>query len=995
MPDSAYAAAMDANQCRVVYVDDRFIADRWVSRGSMSSTFSEPTYSARGMAIPSELQPNVDALMQIFTQVYLCKSGRAFSSKLAELSESVVSECSPILALIDIPPETRHDLSPGSGSRIRKQLSMSPQLGSESPPMPTLQRSFTFTSESDESYGLQLLARIVSDLQVQENGGLVIPIAVTRTTVAETPSDGALESISEYPFGRRKSTISVASRRPALGEPQLMVKCVDAGAVDVVIQQLDSSRVISLLGHAYKAYKTARKAQSRFMSAKKSRRHSWVGMEEQKPYAYLRESMVRKLMNRICDPEAGPEETQFPDLSIDEERKSVIAEAVGKWAFCAHDFSEEELVYAASRMLNHAVQMKELRKWRLPFDGLVTFVQAARLAYNSFVIYHNFRHAIDVLQSVFYFLVQIQALPAYPQNGETIDHSPPDPSTLASLVKPFEAMTLLISAIGHDVGHPGVNNMFLVRLNAPLAQLYNDQSVLEAFHCAAYSQILRQHWPAAFEDKALRKLLISSILATDMGIHSEYMQELGHLQSKVGDKKTIEEWSPKDMEQYKVLTCGLLIKCADISNVARPWAIAERWTHLLQEEFANQGEMEKEVGMDSCLFGGPPELGNMLKLANAQIGFMSLFAFPLFDGVADVLPQISFAPQEITKNKGVWFGRAEQEKRIASLKRDVGVSEGQVSVSPRSRSPQLLKEHHASDPTCYVSPVGNVHESSPLRNQQAVASNKGLGTSGLGTPTSPGGTSTANSADFPEKTTGASSSTTQLTASSRALESNNTSSRSQPLGGRFDGNNAATGTVPSSRTRPVGTDENESPGGEKTTTMALKSSSVLPSLDLKLPSSDDAHRSSAPANLPLHIRRTSQPRQNSATAVPQTGTVPTNVTSASTQATSLLSDASDLESGKADTTTERTTSTSAAPESESGAPNSRDTEGSRPCDRSDRNGKSRFETAFLHRSQDATNKDQGTPTGLEENRTMRTVPKRKSRIKLAFWKRSKSTDIGE
>ena len=68
MPDSAYAAAMDANQCRVVYVDDRFTADRWVSRGSMSSTFSEPTYSARGMAIPSELQPNVDALMQIFTQ---------------------------------------------------------------------------------------------------------------------------------------------------------------------------------------------------------------------------------------------------------------------------------------------------------------------------------------------------------------------------------------------------------------------------------------------------------------------------------------------------------------------------------------------------------------------------------------------------------------------------------------------------------------------------------------------------------------------------------------------------------------------------------------------------------------------------------------------------------------------------------------------------------------------------------------------------------------
>ncbi|MGK7577986.1 hypothetical protein ACSRCD_23080, partial [Salmonella enterica] len=73
-------------------------------------------------------------------------------------------------------------------------------------------------------------------------------------------------------------------------------------------------------------------------------------------------------------------------------------------------------------------------------------------------------------------------------------------SPIASLLSPFDTLTLLISAIGHDVGHPGVNNFFLVKLNAPLAQLYNDNSVLEAFHCAAFSQILRRHWPAAFTD---------------------------------------------------------------------------------------------------------------------------------------------------------------------------------------------------------------------------------------------------------------------------------------------------------------------------------------------------------------------------------------------------------------------------------------------------------------------------------------------------------------
>lgn len=193
-------------------------------------------------------------------------------------------------------------------------------------------------------------------------------------------------------------------------------------------------------------------------------------------------------------------------------------------------------------------------------------MQASRIAYNSFVLYHNFRHAVDVLQSLFYFLVQIGSIPPYPVGSAPPPHSQ-EKSPIAQLLKPFEALTLLISAIGHDVGHPGVNNMFLVKLNAPLAQLYNDQSVLEAFHCASYSQILRRHWPSVFADKALRKLLISSILATDMGVHSDYMQQLGKVQERIHESNTTDSWNPKDIDSVRILMCGLLIKCADISNV--------------------------------------------------------------------------------------------------------------------------------------------------------------------------------------------------------------------------------------------------------------------------------------------------------------------------------------------------------------------------------------------------------------------------------------------
>lgn len=205
----------------------------------------------------------------------------------------------------------------------------------------------------------------------------------------------------------------------------------------------------------------------------------------------------------------------------------------------------------------------------------MSFLAASRAAYNEFVLYHNFRHVVDVLQAVFVFLVALGTLPPYPA-GQAATPIAGKASAIATLLKPFDALTLLISAIGHDVGHPGVNNAFLVSLNAPLAQLYNDKSVLEAFHCAAYSQILRRYWKAAFEDSGMRKLLISSILATDMGVHFKYMADLGNLQQKLHDNNnTTDGWNPQILDEYRVLACGLLIKCADISNVVS--SVVFRW----------------------------------------------------------------------------------------------------------------------------------------------------------------------------------------------------------------------------------------------------------------------------------------------------------------------------------------------------------------------------------------------------------------------------------
>jgi hypothetical protein len=282
------------------------------------------------------------------------------------------------------------------------------------------------------------------------------------------------------------------------------------------------------------------------------------------------------------------------ELDIPAHRKAAVAEAVGTWSFSAHDFTDDELLHGALTMLEHVLSMPELEKWRMTAgeltswkeackvltatDELLRFLQACRTAYNDFVLYHNFRHVIDVLQGVFYFLFKIGTIPYYPNDAHRTDSSPPP--AIASLLTPIDALTLTVAAIGHDVGHPGVNNAFLVALNAPLAQLYNDHSVLESFHCAAYSQILRRYWTSAFQDINMRKLMISTILATDMGLHFKYMSDLGHLQEKLNQNPdAMDLWNAKERIEYKDLVCGLLIKCADISNVVSNLASCRKTAH--------------------------------------------------------------------------------------------------------------------------------------------------------------------------------------------------------------------------------------------------------------------------------------------------------------------------------------------------------------------------------------------------------------------------------
>lgn len=609
---------MDTATYKVVYVDRRVSVEGDLQRDDLLPTVvSTPTGGGHQIyADDGEVVANLQAILSVFTTVSICTTGPSCLSKLHKLSE--LQEATPTLVIIDV-PRTKHTDETDEAGKHDSGIAAGP---------------------SGPMYGLSLLRFVCLEIEKSRISGLVIPIALV-SGARDAPREQA------YPGAIGGGDNTWADEDD---EASRLTRSVDCGALDVLISPFSQERVKALSLHCYRAEK------KQCQNLSKERKISWVGVpgvqqSNVSDYAYLREKMVSELMTDIINPQSAQLEASGSLIQITQARKSLVTKLVGRWHFSAHEFTDVELLQAAHTMFEHAFTMPEIHEYKIPSDRLTDFLITSRAAYNEQIPYHNFRHVVDVLQAVFVMLVQLGALPPY--SGSIIPPESLNKTGVASLIRPADALCLMIAAIGHDVGHPGVNNAFLVKLKAPLAQLYNDKSVLESFHCAAFSQVLRRHWPEAL-DFDLRKLMIDTILATDMGLHFDYMAKLASLTEQVQASGGVENWDEKIAGPNRTILCSMLIKCADISNVARGHDCAAQWATILIEEFSRQASMEKDLGIPTSL-GVAPMMGNILALAKSQAGFMDLFAIPLFKSCAEIMPALRFTVEELTRNLQKWL----------------------------------------------------------------------------------------------------------------------------------------------------------------------------------------------------------------------------------------------------------------------------------------------------------------------------------------------------
>ena len=146
--------------------------------------------------------------------------------------------------------------------------------------------------------------------------------------------------------------------------------------------------------------------------------------------------------------------------------KSIISkELLDSWDLDVLEYSDKDLSEIMIYMFN---SLGLLVHFQVPMIIFRQFLNEISIKYIKNT-YHNYNHGCDVCHTVY--------------RLTTLSH-------LNEVFNELEVFSLLVGALAHDVGHPGLNNVYLVKAKHPLAITYNDKSPLENMHCVVLYEVL-------------------------------------------------------------------------------------------------------------------------------------------------------------------------------------------------------------------------------------------------------------------------------------------------------------------------------------------------------------------------------------------------------------------------------------------------------------------------------------------------------------------------
>jgi hypothetical protein len=205
-------------------------------------------------------------------------------------------------------------------------------------------------------------------------------------------------------------------------------------------------------------------------------------------------------------------------------------------------------------------------------------------------------------------------------------------------------LAAVVAAAAHDANHPGTTNTFLIVARAPLAIIYNDQSVIENHSARQAVELLCQDATDFLAGSQLdspdarayfRSLVVGAVLGTDMTRHREVLRA----------------FSAAD-ERSDLTVLQMCVKCADLGHCAAPRALHCEWVRRLQEEFTAQGRRESAASLRVSPLMDPAR--PQLAVPANQVVFMDSVVLPMFARLEEALPDAAGMLRLARANRDDW-----------------------------------------------------------------------------------------------------------------------------------------------------------------------------------------------------------------------------------------------------------------------------------------------------------------------------------------------------
>ena len=298
----------------------------------------------------------------------------------------------------------------------------------------------------------------------------------------------------------------------------------------------------------------------------------------------------------------------------------------------------------------------------MPIDKLDSFLISITNQYLVSTLYHNSLHGADITHTICLFFNN--------SNAEEVCHT-----------KAIDLLSIIVSGLGHDIGHPGLTNTFQVNSLSDLAITYNDNSCLENFHLAKLFKSLRKDETNIFEKlstqdfKKIRKKMVSEILATDMAIHGkiinnirskipEYLlQENNNSENNLEKNRKFELISDINNEETtdeeKQALLDYFIHAADLGHNTKKFSVSLKWVELLSKEFWLQGDKEKKMNLNVSFLCDRDNTD----VPKSQVGFIGGFVLPTYHFLISMFPSLSYTTDNAKNNMKEWQKLVDQKRK--------------------------------------------------------------------------------------------------------------------------------------------------------------------------------------------------------------------------------------------------------------------------------------------------------------------------------------------